>query len=147
MSKTDRIERTIVLKASRSRVWRALTDSKEFGTWFRALLDTPFLLGQKTTGRITYPGYEHMAFEAIVDRIEPETVFAFRWPPGADAAPDTPMTRVEFTLSDVEGGTKLTVIESGFDQLPADVRDKAFRDNEGGWTEQMKNIEAYVVAS
>jgi uncharacterized protein YndB with AHSA1/START domain len=143
MSKEDRIERHVVVKASRSRVWRALTDYKEFGTWFRVKLEGPFVLGQKVSGQMTYPGYEHMKFEATVDRMDTDQVFSFRWPP-AENRDDVPMTTVEFTLEDVEGGTKITVVESGFEKLPADLRDKVFRDNQGGWTEQMKNIEAHV---
>jgi uncharacterized protein YndB with AHSA1/START domain len=143
MSNTDRIERHVVLKAPRARVWRALTDYKEFGTWFRAKLEGPFVVGASVHGQITYPGYEHMKFEAVVERMDAEHVFAFRWPQ-ADVPPGTPMTRVEFTLEDVAGRTKLTVVESGFDQLPAELREKLYRGNEGGWTEQMKNIEAHV---
>ena len=139
---SDRIERSVVLKAPRSRVWRALTDYKEFGTWFRAKLEGPFVVGEKVNGMHTYPGYEHLPFHAIVDRMDAESVFSFRWPASSDDG--APLTRVEFTLEDAEGGTKLTVIESGFEHLPAEMRDKVFRDNTGGWEKQLENIEAHV---
>jgi uncharacterized protein YndB with AHSA1/START domain len=146
----DRIERHTTLKAPRSRVWRALTDSKEFGTWFRAKMETPFVVGKIAHGQITYPGYEHMKIDVLVETMEPEKLFVLRWHPGADTPKNPsfetdPTTLVTFTLEDAPGGgTKLTLVESGFDKLPPALREKAFRDNEGGWTEQMKNIEAHV---
>lgn len=149
-TQTDRIEQSIHLKAPRSRVWRALTQAEEFGTWFRVKLDGPFVVGQRVTGRVTYPGYEHVTFEVRVERMEPESLFAFRWHPYAvDPKVDyskEPTTLVEFRLSDAPGGTSLTVVESGFDRLPAARRDEAFRMNSGGWEIQMQNIEQHVSA-
>lgn len=149
MSNTDRIEKQITLKAPRARVWRAITDSKEFGTWFRAKMETPFVVGKIAHGQITYPGYEHLKLEVLVEKMEPEHTFVLRWHPGADTQNASfekdPTTTVEFRLEDAPGGgTRLTLVESGFDKLPPALREKAFRDNEGGWTEQMKNIEAHV---
>lgn len=145
---TDRIEKRTILRAPRSRVWRALTDHKEFGTWFRVELDSPFVPGASVRGRITNPGYEHISMEIVVDRIDPETYFAYRWHPYAvDPTTDyssEPMTLVEFRLTDADGGTLLTIVESGFDRLPAGRRDEAFRMNEGGWTAQIGNIERHV---
>jgi uncharacterized protein YndB with AHSA1/START domain len=145
---TDRIEKEILLRAPRSRVWRALTNSDEFGTWFRVKLESAFVPGSSTRGRITYPGYEHLTMEVIVERMDPEELFSFRWHPDAvDPNADyssEPTTLVEFRLEDAPGGTRLKVVESGFDRLPAARRDEAFRMNEGGWTEQMKNIERHV---
>lgn len=146
---SDRIEKQIILKAPRSRVWRAITDSKEFGTWFRAKMETPFVIGKIAHGQITYPGYEHLQLEVMVEKMEPEHTFVLRWHPGADtqkASFETdPTTLVEFRLEDApNGGTRLMLVESGFDKLPTALREKAFRSNEGGWTEQMKNIEAHV---
>jgi uncharacterized protein YndB with AHSA1/START domain len=145
---TDRIEKEIVLRAPRSKVWRALTDAKQFGTWFRVALDGEFALGQWTCGRITYPGHEHLTMEVLVEAIEPERRFAFRWHPYAvDPGVDhkaQPTTLVEFILDEVAGGIRLRVVESGFDQLPADRRDEAFRSNEGGWAEQTQNIERFL---
>lgn len=148
-SSTDRIDKEIVLKAPRSRVWRALTDHREFGEWFRVHLDQPFAAGRRTTGHITYPGYEHLKFEAQVERLEPETYFAFRWHPYAvDPKKDyskEPATLVEFRLEDAPGGgTRLTVTESGFDRIPKDRRDEAYRMNDRGWGIQMDNIKAHV---
>lgn len=143
----DRIEKRIELKAPVSRVWHALTDHREFGQWFRVKLDDPFIVGQISRGQITYPGYEHVKWGAIVQKMEPERLFSFTWHHSHDANADIskePTTLVEFRLENIEGGTRLTVTESGFENLPADRRNKAFRENEGGWTEQLKNIESYV---
>ena len=145
---SDRIEKTIELSASVSRVWRALTDHREFGTWFRVRLDGPFVPGQVSRGQITYPGYEHIRWEAVVQKMEPERLFSFTWHPYAvDPKEDyskEPPTLVEFTLEKTKQGTLLRVVESGFDKIPAKRRSEAFRMNEGGWSEQMKNIAAHV---
>lgn len=144
----DRIEKRIELKAPLSRVWRALTDYREFGLWFRVKLDGPFVPGQVSSGWITYPGYEHLKWEAVVQKMEPERLFSFTWHPYAvDPQVDysnEPPTLVEFRLEETPGGTLLTVTESGFDKIPAGRRPQAFRMNEGGWTEQMKNIASHV---
>jgi uncharacterized protein YndB with AHSA1/START domain len=145
---TDRIEKRVVLRAARSRVWRALTDAGEFGEWFGVKLEGGFTEGAITSGNITYPGYEHLIMEMYVERIEPERLFSYRWHPYAiDTAVDysqEPMTLVEFLLDDAEGGTQLTIVESGFDHIPLERRAEAFRMNDGGWTEQAKNIERHV---
>jgi uncharacterized protein YndB with AHSA1/START domain len=148
----DRIEKRIELKAPVSRVWRALTDYREFGEWFRVKLDGPFVAGQVSRGQITYPGYEHVKWEAVVQKIEPERLFSFTWPHAksldkANYSGDyskEPSTLVEFRLEKTANGTLLTVTESGFESLPGDRRLEAFRRNDGGWTEQMKSIENYV---
>jgi len=144
----DRIEKRIELKAPISRVWRALTDYREFSEWFRVKLENPFVVGQVSRGRITYPGYEHLTMEVVVQQIEPERLFSFTWHPAAvDAKTDyskEPSTLVEFRLEKTANATLLHLTESGFDKLPAHRRLDAFRRNEGGWTEQMKNIERYV---
>ena len=145
---TDRIEKTIDLKAPPERVWRALTDYKEFSAWFRVNLEGPFVPGQFTRGRITYPGYEHLVMEVVVVKMEPERLFSFHWhpypiDPKVDYSKEPP-TLVEFTLEKTATGTLLKVTESGFDVIPAARRDEAFRMNSGGWTDQMKNINSYV---
>jgi len=143
----NRIEKRVELKAPVSRVWRALTDYRDFGEWFRVKLNGPFVQGQISRGQITYPGYEHLKWEAVVQKMEPERLFSFTWPhshdPNADISKE-PTTLVEFRLEKIETGTLLTVTESGFENLPEDRRLEAFRMNDGGWTEQMKNIETYV---
>jgi uncharacterized protein YndB with AHSA1/START domain len=145
----DRIEKRIELKAPVSRVWRALTDHNEFGQWFRVKLDGPFVPGHIARGSITYPGYEHVKWEAVVQKMEPERLFSFTWHPYA-IEPNTdysnePPTLVEFRLEkSASGGTLLVVTESGFDKIPMNRRAEAFRMNDGGWAEQMKNIEAHV---
>lgn len=144
----DRIEKRIELKAPVSRVWRALTDYREFGEWFRVKLDRPFVPGQVSRGQVTYPGYEHVKWEAVVQETEPERLFSFTWHPHAvdpkmDYSKEVP-TLVEFRLEETKGGTLLTLTESGFDQIPAGRRLEAFRMNDGGWTEQLKNIESHV---
>ncbi|HEY0515398.1 MAG TPA: SRPBCC family protein [Thermoanaerobaculia bacterium] len=148
MTDSDRIEKTVLLRAPRSRVWRALTNAGEFGSWFGVKFEKDFAVGEHATGNITYPGYEHVRFDALVERIEPEEVFAFRWHPYAiDTKIDysqEPRTLVEFRLEEAEGGTRLSVVESGFDQIPAARRDLAFRMNSGGWAQQMENIQRHV---
>ena len=145
---TDRIEKQIRLRAPKSRVWRALTDAEEFGAWFRVKLEGPFVPGGRTKGRITHPGYEHIIMEVRVERMEAETLFSYRWHPYAvDPKVDyssEPTTLVEFHLKPEDGGTLLTVVESGFDQLPAGRRDEAFRMNDRGWSQQLVNIEHHV---
>ena len=146
----DKVEKQIELKAPVSRVWRALTDYREFGEWFRVKLDGPFVVGQKSTGHITYPGYEHYKWDAVVQTMDPERLFSFTWHPYAidqskDYSGEIP-TLVEFRLEKTPRGTLLTLTESGFDKVPAYRRDDAFRMNDGGWTQQVKNIEAYVTA-
>lgn len=142
---TDRIEKQVLLKAPRARVWQALTDAAQFGQWFKVALDNGFVPGQRVTGKMTYPGYEGWPFEATVERIEPQTLFSLRWAPGTDpGSANAPTTLVEFHLQDAPGGTLLTVVESGFDGLPEALRDKVFRGNDEGWSIQTQNIKAYV---
>ena len=147
-SKTDRIEKTIDLKATPARVWRALTDYQEFGSWFGVNLEGPFVPGKMARGKITYPGYEHLVMEVVVEKMDQERRFSFHWHPYAvdpkvDYSKETP-TLVEFTLEPTKTGTRLTVVESGFDAIPAARRTDAFRMNSGGWEEQMKNINKHV---
>jgi uncharacterized protein YndB with AHSA1/START domain len=145
---TDRIEKTIELKAPVSRVWRALTDHEEFGKWFRVRVDGPFVPGRVARGQVTKPGYEHLRWEAVVQKMEPERYFSFTWHPYAvDPNRDysgEPSTLVEFMLEQTAAGTLLRVVESGFDKLPPNRRDEAFRMNEGGWAIQLENIARHV---
>lgn len=150
MTTSDRIEKTILLRAPRSRVWRALTQAEEFGTWFRVKLERGFAPGERVAGNVLYPGYEHVRFEVIVERMDAEELFSFRWHPAA-IDPETdysaePTTLVEFRLEEAAEGTRLTVVESGFDRIPAHRRDEAFRMNTGGWEEQMENVKRHVEA-
>jgi uncharacterized protein YndB with AHSA1/START domain len=147
----DKIEKRMELKAPVSRVWRALTDHREFGEWFRVKLDGPFVAGQVSTGHITHPGYEHVKWNAVVQKMEPERLFSFTWHPYAidpnvDYSKETP-TLVEFRLEKTAAGTLLVITESGFDKIPSGRRDEALRKNDGGWTGQMKNIEKHVAQS
>ena len=148
-SSTDRIERKILLKAPRSRVWRALSNAEEFGNWFGvALKGKTFAAGKRVQGQIIYPGYEHVVFAVVIERMEPERLISWRWHPAAVEPSidysNEPTTLVEFELKEVEGGTLLSVVESGFDSVPPSRRLEAFRMNSGGWDEQMKNIELHV---
>ena len=148
MSNTDRIEKKIRLRAPRARVWRALTDYREFGEWFRVKLEAPFVEKATVRGQVTYPGYEHLRMEVVVERIQAETCFAYRWHPAAiDPKVDysaEPTTLVEFRLADDGAGTLLTIVESGFDRLPVSRRAEAFRMNDQGWTTQAENISRHV---
>ena len=144
----DRIEKRIELKASVSRVWRALTDHREFGEWFGVKLEGRFVPGQLSQGQITYPGYEHLSLQVVVQKMEPERLFSFTWHPAAiDPKADyskEPSTLVEFRLEKTATGTLLQVTESGFDKIPSARRAEAFRMNDSGWAQQMKSIERHV---
>jgi len=145
---TDRIEKKVLLRAPRARVWRALTSAEEFGKWFGAQMAGKFAPGARVKGKITHKGYEHVPFEVDIERMEPETLFSWRWHPGV-TEPDVdyssePKTLVVFQLEEVPDGTLLTVVETGFDQVPLARRAAAYRDNNGGWEGQIKAIERYV---
>lgn len=145
----DRIEKSVELKASVARVWRALTDYQEFGEWFRVKLDGPFVVGEVSRGQMTYEGYEHVKWRAQVQAMEPERLFSFTWHPYA-VDPDTdytnePRTLVEFRLEATSSGCRLLMSESGFSALPDDARRaEALRENTQGWDEQANNIAAHV---
>jgi uncharacterized protein YndB with AHSA1/START domain len=146
---TDRIERSIAINAPRAKVWRALTNAEEFGTWFGAdLKGQRFAPGQRARGPVTFKGYEHMLFDVVVDRLEPEELMSYRWHPYAhdpnvDYTKEEP-TLVTFTLKDAPGGTLLTVVETGFDKLPPERRMETFRMNTLGWESQTKKLAQHV---
>lgn len=148
---SDRIERSILIAAPRSRVWRALADAEAFGGWFGAnLAGQRFAPGERTRGKITHPGYEHLMFDVHVERMEPERLMAWRWhpypiDPKVDYEREEP-TLVTFTLQDADGGTLLTVVESGFDKVPPERRFQAFRMNDAGWEAQLRNIQRHAAA-
>jgi uncharacterized protein YndB with AHSA1/START domain len=149
---TDRIERKILLKAPRSRVWRALSDAAEFGAWFGVdFKGKTFVAGKPVQGKVTYPGYEHIVMEVQIERLEPERLLSWRWHPAAiEPTVDyshEPTTLVVFELGDADGGILLTVIESGLDKIPVDRRATVFRLNTSGWDQQIRNIEKHVAAS
>jgi uncharacterized protein YndB with AHSA1/START domain len=147
----DTIEKSIDLKAPISRVWRALTDYREFGRWFRVNIEAPFVVGETASGQITHPGYEHVRWQVKIVKMDSPSAFAFTWhpyavDPAADYSSETP-TLVEFRLEPTAAdGTRLTIVESGFDSIPAERRAEAFRMNDGGWTAQVGNIRAHVEA-
>ena len=156
---TDRIEKKVLLHAPRERVWRAISDSRQFGTWFGVEFNGPFVAGTPIVGKLVTTAvdaevaarqkqYTGHRFEFAVDRIEPMRLFSFRWHPFAmekdvDYSKE-PTTLVAFELEEASGGTMLTVTESGFDRIPLERRAKAFAANEGGWTAQVKLIEKYL---
>ena len=150
MSATNEIRKHLLIQAPQSRVWHAITDSAQFGAWFNVRLESPFVVGQTTSGQITYKGWEHVRFTLRTEALEPETRFAYCWHPYAiDMNKDyssEPMTLVEFLLERQDGGTLVTVVESGFDRLPRERIDEAFRMNERGWEEQLRNVQAHVAA-
>ncbi|SRR6266511_5685797 len=151
-SSTDRIERNILLKAPRTRVWRALSNAEEFGDWFGVdLKGKTFAPGKRVQGQVTHPGYEHVVWEVVIERLEPERLLSWHWHPAAvEPSVDysnEPTTLVVFELKEVEGGTLVSVVESGFDRLPLSRRLDAFRLNGEGWDEQMKRIENHVATT
>ena len=149
---TDRIERKILLKAPRVRLWRALSNAEEFGNWFGVDFKGKSLVaGNTVQGKITYPGYEHVVMEVFIERVLPERLLSWRWHPAAiDPAVDysqEPTTLVVFELADADGGVLLTVVESGLDAIPPARRASVYRMNSSGWDEQMGNVERHVAAS
>lgn len=149
-SSTDRIEKSVVLSAPRSRVWRALTDVREFNAWFGVELAGHFTPGAIIRGNLTNPGYQHVTMTVWIETVDPERTFSFRWHPNAiDTSIDysaEATTLVAFTLEEVPDGTRLVVTESGFDALPPERRLTSFNGNSRGWESQMKRIAAYLAA-
>lgn len=146
---TDRIEKQVLLKATRERVWRAVSHAPEFGQWFGVDFQAAsFAVGAPASGKITHPGYEHLTMTVTVEAIEPQRRIAWRWHPNAiEPSQDyssEPTTLIEFVLEDAPGGILLKVTESGFDRIPLSRRREAYRGNEEGWTEQMKCIDAWL---
>jgi uncharacterized protein YndB with AHSA1/START domain len=146
----NKIEKRIEINAPIAVVWKALSDYREFGEWFRVNVDRPFAVGQKIRGKLTYPGFENYPWEIVVQHLDPEHHFSFTWHPYAidqkrDYSKETP-TLIEFKLEKTNKGTVLHLTESGFDKIPDDRREEAYAMNSEGWAEQMKNIEAHVVS-
>lgn len=148
-STTDRIQKVTTLRAPRSKVWRAITDSAQFGQWFGTTLDQPFTAGRRIRGPFTIPGHEHMMFEVAIEQMEPERLFSWRWQPGGNSDPDPaePTTLVVFELEVVPEGTRLTVTETGFDRIPIARRGKAYRENDQGWTGQIEKLRNHVASA
>lgn len=150
MSSLNQIQRSTFIRAPRSRVWRALTDIGEFCRWFSAETEEPgFRPGAHVKLRSTYPGpYYKMEFAVDVEEMIPEQTFSWRWHPGTrepgEDLSGEPPTLVTFTLEDAEGGTRITVTETGFDRLFESRRGRVFEQNEGGWKHQMASIERYI---
>lgn len=144
----DKIEKKIELQAPISVVWKALTDHHEFGEWFHVIVEKPFVEGQKTHGKLTYPGFEDYPWVINVKKIEPQRLFSFTWNPYAidkkrDYSKETP-TLIEFKLEKSKNGTSLILTETGFEKIPQDRREEAYSMNDEGWTEQMENIKSYL---
>jgi uncharacterized protein YndB with AHSA1/START domain len=159
-SPTDRLEKRVLLRAPQETVWRAISDAVEFGSWFGMELDGSFAPGEPIRGRIKPTEFDAEVAKMqephagtpvalYVERVEPMSVFSFRWHPFAiDSAVDysrEPMTLVTFTLEPTEGGTMLTVVETGFDAIPIERRADAFEANDEGWAMQVRLIENYLL--
>ena len=146
---TNRIEEKVLLRAPRGRVWQAISDPEEFGRWFGVKGLGAFKPGATVRGKITHKGYEHVTWEGTIERMEPGRLLSFHWHPYAvDPKADysrEPRTLVVFELADAPNGTMLTVVESGFDRIPAARRAKAYEMHEQGWAGQMKSISEYLV--
>jgi uncharacterized protein YndB with AHSA1/START domain len=145
---SDRIEKQVMLDAPRARVWRALTDVSQFNAWFGVSLTAPFAPGAEVSGKIKISGYDHVTMTIWIEKMEPERFFSFRWHPyaiesGVDYSTE-PTTLVAFRLEDAAGATRLTIVESGFDAIPASRRAAAFSMNEKGWAGQAENIRKFV---
>jgi len=147
---SNRIEKQVVVRAPRARVWRALTDAQEFGTWFGVRPTSGFKPGARVSGAVTHKGYEHLTWAVTIVAMEPARKLSWRWHPGAVSASDVadePTTLVEFELADIEGGTLVKVVETGFDAIPATRRGDAYRSNDEGWGAQIDAIRRHVEAA
>lgn len=145
-----KIEKQIELNAPITRVWDALTDYRQFGEWFKVILDENFIPGQVSKGKLNFPGFDNIAFEITVKKMDQERLFSYTWHPFAinpniDYSKEEP-TLVEFKLEKTATGTRLTVTESGFEKIPSNRRLEAFHMNEEGWAIQMGNIEKYITS-
>lgn len=144
---TDTIEKSTFIRAPIDRVWRAISDHREFGSWFKVDLDQPFVAGERSTGTMTYPGYEGYPWLAWVKTVDAPNLLALEWTPGPDVPDDpetAPRTRVEFRLRPEGDGTRLQIVESGFDALPEPLRASALRSNTEGWTIQIDNVRRHA---
>lgn len=145
--KNDSITRHIQIEADPQRVWDALSDATAFGEWFRVKLDGPFVVGKTTNGKMNYPGHEGVPWTSVTEMMEPLKRLVFRWPdcpPGEAAGPDTAWLTVEFALQPKDGGTLVTVTETGFAALPAGRHVSMLRDNAEGWEIQIANLKRHV---
>ncbi|MGI8932196.1 MAG: SRPBCC family protein [Sphingomicrobium sp.] len=144
---TDRIEKTTLIRAPIEKVWRAVSDHREFGTWFKVDLDGPFVAGQLSTGKMTYPGFEGYPWLAWVTVVDEPRLLAFEWTPGSEVPDDpdsAPRTLVEFRLASEGNATRLHIVESGFDSLPESLRESALRSNTEGWDIQIDNLQHHA---
>ena len=151
MPSTDRIEKLVMLDVPRSRVWRALTEVKQFNAWFGVSLERPFAPGAEVSGKMNIRGFEHVTMTIWIEKIEPDRFFSFRWhpyaiEPGVDYSAE-PTTLVSFTLEDAGAGTRLTIVESGFDAIPESRRAKAFSMNSAGWNGQAENLRKFLASA
>jgi uncharacterized protein YndB with AHSA1/START domain len=140
-----KIERSVFIRAPRTRVWRAIANVEEFAKWFNVKADGEFAPGASVRMTCLHPGYENIQFSVAIESVEPERHLAWRWHPGSEQPPagEEP-TEVEFLLADEDGGTRVTVIESGFDRVSLARRAKAYEENTQGWIEQMKALQKYL---
>jgi uncharacterized protein YndB with AHSA1/START domain len=141
---TDRIEKSFVLRAPRSRVWEALTNVEELNSWFGVSLQGEMAPAARLRGNFTIPGHEHQVMDITIETLEPEQRMSWRWVPGNGDPEDEGTTLVTFDLEDADGGTRLTMVESGFDNLPPEKYEEAYRGNSGGWDWQMDNVRRYL---
>lgn len=140
---TNRIEKSTLVRAPIDKVWRAVSDHREFGIWFKVALDGPFVAGERSTGKMTYPGFEGVPWLAWVTTVDEPIHLAFEWTPGGEVPDDpetAPRTLVEFRLQPEGDGTRLNIVESGFDALPEPLRESALRSNTEGWGIQTENL-------
>lgn len=144
VAELSRIEKSVFIKAPRSRVWKALTSAPEFSRWFRVVAEGEFRPGARVKMTSTYPGHEGVEWFIEVEDVDPERKFSWRWHPGAQGSENEPTTLVLFELEDAPGGTLVKLTESGFDRISLAYRANAFKDNQQGWELQMQNITRYV---
>jgi len=148
---SSRIERAIEIQAAPERVWRALTTPAEVAAWFQMKVEGEIAPGAVVWMTTQHPDYAGIRFQVWFMELDPPRRLVWQWHPGAvDPNVDysrEPRTTVTFTLEPCETGTRLTVTETGFDEISLARRAKVFQDNSRGWTEVIVWIQKYVEAA
>lgn len=146
----NHIESDVVIDAPIDQVWHAVANNAGISGWFGTRFDDPFVAGQTAHGTVVYPGYEGLKLEIDIEQIREPELFSFRWHShAADPEQDysaEPKNLVEFRLRPADGGTRVTVRESGFDAMPADRAADAYAAHTEGWPMQLGKLAEHLTA-